>query len=96
METFRQLAPGAVIAIPDSGARILDTMRAEGIKAERGLHLASGLEEAVDMASRLTAENGLVLLSPGAPSFPRFRDYRDRGRQFAQFSGFELDEWDVF
>jgi UDP-N-acetylmuramoylalanine--D-glutamate ligase len=96
METFRQFAPGAVIAIPDSGARILDTMRAEGIKAERGLHLASGLEEAVEMASRLTAENGLVLLSPGAPSFPRFRDYRDRGRQFAQFSGFELDEWDVF
>lgn len=96
MDTFRQIQLGAVIAIPDSGARILDTMQAEGIRAERGLHLVSGLEEAVDMASRLTAANGLVLLSPGAPSFPKFRDYRDRGRQFAQFSGFELDEWDVF
>lgn len=96
MDTFRKSPPGAVIAIPDSGARILETMRAEGIKAERGLHLVSGLEEAVEMASRLTAANGLVLLSPGAPSFPRFRDYRDRGRQFTQFSGFELDEWDVF
>ena len=96
MEAFRQSAPTAVIAIPDSGSRIVNTMQAAGIQPEKGLHLVAGLDDAVELARRFTPPGGLVLLSPGAPSFPRFRDYRDRGRQFARLCGFELDEWDVF
>jgi len=96
MESFRRAALCAVIAIPDNGPRILDTMRAEQVKPKNGLHQASGLDEAIEWARRLTPEGGVVLLSPGAPSFPRFRDYRDRGRQFTRQCGFELDEWDVF
>jgi UDP-N-acetylmuramoylalanine--D-glutamate ligase len=32
---------------------------------------------------------GTVLLSPGAPSFPRYRDYAERGKHFAQAAGFD-------
>ena len=33
--------------------------------------------------------DGLVLLSPGAPSFPRYKDYVERGRHFAKVAGFD-------
>ena len=34
---------------------------------------------------------GVVLLSPGAPSFGAYRDYVARGRHFAQLGGFDPD-----
>ena len=30
------------------------------------------------------AGEGVMLLSPGAPSFPRYKDYVERGRHFAE------------
>ena len=41
------------------------------------------LEAAVAAAFAWARPDGVVLLSPAAPSFGRFRDYRDRGDQFA-------------
>jgi UDP-N-acetylmuramoylalanine--D-glutamate ligase len=41
------------------------------------------MEAAVGEAFRWARPDGIVLLSPAAPSFGRFRDYRDRGDQFA-------------
>ena len=41
------------------------------------------LESAVAAAFAWARPDGVVLLSPAAPSFGRFRDYRDRGDQFA-------------
>jgi UDP-N-acetylmuramoylalanine--D-glutamate ligase len=41
------------------------------------------LEAAVAAAFAWAHPDGVVLLSPAAPSFGRFRDYRDRGDQFA-------------
>jgi UDP-N-acetylmuramoylalanine--D-glutamate ligase len=96
MDTFRQAGLASVIAVPDSGRRIIESMRDAGIQTDSGLHMAAGLEDAVDLARKLTPDGGLVLLSPGAPSFPRFRDFRDRGRQFARLCGFELEERDLF
>ena len=41
------------------------------------------LDAAVAAAFAWARPDGVVLLSPAAPSFGRFRDYRDRGDQFA-------------
>jgi UDP-N-acetylmuramoylalanine--D-glutamate ligase len=41
------------------------------------------LEAAVKAGFEWARPDGIVLLSPAAPSFGRFRDYRDRGDQFA-------------
>ena len=44
----------------------------------------SDLESAVTAAYRWAKPDGVVLLSPAAPSFGQFRDYRDRGEAFAR------------
>jgi len=84
----------AVIAVPDNGPRIIATLRDAGIRPPRGLHEVDDLAAAVQLAMRVSPPGAIVLLSPGAPSFPRFRDYRDRGRQFAVWCGFDPDDID--
>lgn len=96
MSSFRGLLPCAVIGIPDNGPRIVRQMKDLGLAPLKGLHESATLSDAVELAKGLTPRGGIVLLSPGAPSFPQFRDYRDRGRKFAQLCGFSLTEEDLF
>ena len=35
---------------------------------------------------------GVILLSPGAPSFDQFHDYAERGRAFAELGGFDAEQ----
>ena len=43
---------------------------------------AGSLEEAVQMAARLTAPGGTVLMSPACSSFDMFKDYEERAQKF--------------
>ena len=92
MPRMGESLPAAVIALPDNGPVIVDCLRAAGIRPPGGMHLVADMAEAVLLARKLSRAGGVVLLSPGAPSFPHFRDYRDRGCQFARLCGFEPDE----
>ena len=83
--------PLAVIGLPDNGPKILQSLERARVLPEFGLHRAAALEQALAVARSLTPAGGVVLLSPGAPSFPRYRDYRERGRHFAELCGFEPD-----
>jgi len=81
--------PFAIITLPDNGPVILQQMEKAAVKPPGGLHAAACLSEAVILARALVPDDGCILLSPGAPSFPHFRDYEDRGQQFADCAGIE-------
>jgi UDP-N-acetylmuramoylalanine--D-glutamate ligase len=86
-KSIRERSPYAIITLPDNGPKISACLKDAGVKPEGGLHALPGLREAVVLAQTLAPDNGCVLLSPGAPSFPHFVDFEDRGRMFKQYAG---------
>ncbi|MDT8320465.1 MAG: UDP-N-acetylmuramoyl-L-alanine--D-glutamate ligase [Xanthomonadales bacterium] len=88
---FRECTLQAVIAVPDNGVRIVECLREGGVKPVGGFSACEDLAGAVARAKKLTPRGGVVLLSPGAPSFPQFRDYRERGARFAIECGFRFE-----
>jgi UDP-N-acetylmuramoylalanine--D-glutamate ligase len=89
-------APTYVLTLPDSGPRIraeidqaaLDQAARNQAPYQAPLFVGvtdhSDLESVVAAAYRWAKPEGVVLLSPAAPSFGQFRDYRDRGEAFAR------------
>ena len=78
--------PTFVLALPDSGPRITATFAATAAPAGQdfaGIQDCRDLDEAVTRAFGWARPDGIVLLSPAAPSFGHFKDYRDRGDHFA-------------
>ena len=81
-------APHAIVAQGANGPRIARVLREGGVAVEEVGDLAA----AVAHARGLTPAGGVILLSPGAPSFDQFHDYADRGRRFAEMAGFDAHE----
>lgn len=87
-----QDAPLEIVTMGANGPRIHELLapRAPG---RFGLQAAAGLPDAVALArAALGAQGGVVLLSPGAPSFGAYRDYVARGRHFAELAGFDPEQ----
>jgi UDP-N-acetylmuramoylalanine--D-glutamate ligase len=80
-------APTYVLTLPDSGPRISADIEAAGGEPGTGL---AGVTDCPDLETAVAAgfgwarPDGVVLLSPAAPSFGHFRDYRDRSEAFAR------------
>ncbi|SCL70040.1 UDP-N-acetylmuramoylalanine--D-glutamate ligase [Micromonospora citrea] len=70
-----------VLGIPDSGARIVEALA--GLPKVRA-EVVDDLVAAVRRARELTPADGVVLLSPAAPSYGRFRNFEHRSEVFAQ------------
>ncbi|HJU08627.1 MAG TPA: UDP-N-acetylmuramoyl-L-alanine--D-glutamate ligase, partial [Rhodanobacteraceae bacterium] len=86
----RELAahpPHAVIVQGANASRILEALVRAAVPAH--VERADDFENAVARAAELAPPGGVVLLSPGAPSFDRFKDYAERGRTFATLAGFD-------
>ncbi len=82
--------PHRILCFGAAGARIAATLARAPELAPRVARLAT-LDEAIAAARQVTPEDGVILLSPGAPSFDAFRDYAERGRHFAAAGGFPAE-----
>ena len=70
-----------VLGIPDSGPRIVDALKGlDHVHAE----VVDDLAAAVRRARALTPPGGVVLLSPGAPSYGRFRNFEHRSAVYVE------------
>ena len=70
-----------VIGMPDSGPRILAELT--GLDRIKIVD-AEDLPEAVRLSRELTPAGGVVLLSPGAPSYGRYRNFEHRSEAFIE------------
>jgi UDP-N-acetylmuramoyl-L-alanine---L-glutamate ligase len=79
-------SPTYVLTLPDSGQRISGAFAVTGTRSDAfaGVTDCQDLETAVAAALAWARPDGMVLLSPAAPSFGQFRDYRDRAEAFAR------------
>ena len=76
-------APTLVLTVPDSGLRIQAAIEAAE-PAKVDVVPCADLDAAVERGFGWALPDGVVLLSPAAPSFGAFRDYADRGAAFAR------------
>lgn len=83
----------AVITMPDNGPRIHEAIskEMEGKSTTLRLIEANDLDDAVKKAKEITNSGGVVLLSPGAPSYGKFKNFADRGDSFARCAGFDVN-----
>lgn len=64
-----------VICMPESGYRFIDKITKKVYKVET-------LEEAVNIAKKVTKKGSICLLSPSAPSYNQFKNYIEKGNKF--------------
>ncbi|WP_330946495.1 UDP-N-acetylmuramoyl-L-alanine--D-glutamate ligase [Thermomonas sp. LB-4] len=90
-DALRARAPKAVITMGQNGPRIHALLMPVAAQAGFVLETAGDLADAMDKARSALPDGGVVLLSPGAPSFGPYRNYVERGRHFARLAGFDPD-----
>jgi UDP-N-acetylmuramoylalanine--D-glutamate ligase len=82
-------APVAIITMGENGPRIRALLAPIAAHCGFVLDAADDLADAMHKARVALGEEGVMLLSPGAPSFGPYRDYVARGRHFAGLAGFD-------
>ena len=86
---MRTQAPRAIVTMGQNGPRIRALLEPVAAQAGFALSSASNLADAMAQARDALRDGGVILLSPGAPSFGVYRDYVARGRHFAELAGFD-------
>ncbi len=90
-DAMHRRAPAAIVTMGQNGSRIFATLAPFASQAGFALDAADGLADAMHKARARLEGEGVILLSPGAPSFGAYRDYTERGRHFAALAGFDPD-----
>ena len=81
--------PKAVITMGQNGPRIYERLKQTAANKHFALAEAKEMEDALRIGREILESEGVIMLSPGAPSFPRYQDYVERGRHFAKLAGFD-------
>lgn len=79
-----------VVCIGENGAAIAALLSTKGLDVQ--IAKADSMQTALKMAKQGLPPGGVVLLSPGAPSYGGFRDHVDRAEAFARAAGFDPAE----
>lgn len=82
-------APAVIVTMGANGPRINAIIRRVCAEQQVELLSATDLAEAFAKAKAALAGEGVLLMSPGAPSFGMYRDYVERGKDFARLAGFD-------
>jgi len=95
-DAMREHAPVAIVTLGhgiagQNGDRIHALLAPLAAEGRFALSSARDLDAALPQARAALPNGGVVLLSPGAPSFGLYRDYVARGRRFAELAGFDPD-----
>ena len=95
-DAMRDEAPRAIVTMghgtaAQNGPRIHDLLAPVAAQGGFALTAARDLAEAIAQARAALPAGGVVLLSPGAPSFGLYKDYVARGRDFARLAGFDAE-----
>lgn len=88
-DAMRTRAPRAIVTMGQNGPRIHALLAPVAAQAGFALLAATDLPDAMAQARAALPPGGVVLLSPGAPSFGPYRNYVARGRHFAELAGFD-------
>lgn len=84
-------APRVIVTMGANGPRIHELLQPLAAQGRFLLAEADDLPQAMVRAKALLPAPGVILMSPGAPSFGQYRDYVARGRHFAELAGFDPD-----
>ena len=90
-DAMRTQAPRTIVTMGQNGPRIRALLEQVALQTRFALSSADDLADAMAQARAALPDGGVVLLSPGAPSFGMYRDYVARGRHFAELAGFDPD-----
>ncbi|HQY50644.1 MAG TPA: UDP-N-acetylmuramoyl-L-alanine--D-glutamate ligase [Thermomonas sp.] len=90
-DAMRVHAPNAIITMGQNGPRIHALLAPLATQVGFALSAANDLADAMAKARAALPEGGVILLSPGAPSFGAYKNYVARGRHFAELAGFDPD-----
>jgi UDP-N-acetylmuramoylalanine--D-glutamate ligase len=78
----RRVPPTRVVAMGPAGRRLAAALREVTTRVD--VVDAATMEDAVTLASDFLGAGGVVLLSPGAPSFDRYHNWEERSEDFTR------------
>ena len=87
-KSISRLGLTALITAYETGDRLADEVEKRAEKSGDGcpVHRVKDLAAAVSLAREITPRDGVILLSPAAPSYDGFKNFEDRGEKFMELA----------